>query len=158
MRKIFLTLLFSAFGASCFAQGIANSPQNPTAYTQNTDEPKYKISETDMKILVRQLNNIEQCIFPSLGNPGYQKIYDSWSTAENMTMFYFQQNLLRDLIGEQNALMIETDPASEKYFVQMHEKHNNQNANVDKERCEEFKPTYAQIKQRIEVSIPQVYK
>ncbi|WP_405200822.1 DUF5358 family protein [Actinobacillus pleuropneumoniae] len=118
----------------------------------------YKISETDIKILIRQLNNIEQCIFPDLAKPDYQKIYDNWSVAENMTMFYFQQNLLTELIGEQNAQFIEKDKLSRQYFEQMHEKYNHQKASVDKSRCEDFKPIYAQIKQRIEYSIPQVYK
>ncbi|VTR25110.1 Uncharacterised protein [Actinobacillus pleuropneumoniae] len=75
-----------------------------------------------------------------------------------MTMFYFQQNLLTELIGEQNAQFIEKDKLSRQYFEQMHEKYNHQKASVDKSRCEDFKPIYAQIKQRIEYSIPQVYK
>ena len=151
MRKILFTFACTAL---CHT-GFANSAENSTAYTE---QAKYKISETDVKILIRQLNNIEQCIFPDLAKPDYQKIYDNWSVAENMTMFYFQQNLLKELIGEQNAQVIEKDKLSHKYFEQMHDKYNHQKANVDKSRCEEFKPIYAQIKQQIEYSIPQVYK
>ncbi len=151
MRKILFTLACTAL---CHT-GFANSAENSTAYTE---QAKYKISETDVKILIRQLNNIEQCIFPDLAKPDYQKIYDNWSVAENMTMFYFQQNLLKELIGEQNAQVIEKDKLSRQYFEQIHDKYNHQKANVDKSRCEEFKPIYAQIKQQIEYSIPQVYK
>ncbi|KIE92492.1 hypothetical protein AP518_00472 [Actinobacillus pleuropneumoniae] len=151
MRKILFTLVCATLAHT----GFANSAENLTAYTEQV---KYKISETDIKILIRQLNNIEQCIFPDLAKPDYQKIYDNWSVAENMTMFYFQQNLLTELIGEQNAQFIEKDKLSRQYFEQMHEKYNHQKASVDKSRCEDFKPIYAQIKQRIEYSIPQVYK
>lgn len=151
MRKILFTLVCATLAHTDFA----NSAENSTAYTEQV---KYKISETDIKILIRQLNNIEQCIFPDLAKPDYQKIYDNWSVAENMTMFYFQQNLLTELIGEQNAQFIEKDKLSRQYFEQMHEKYNHQKASVDKSRCEDFKPIYAQIKQRIEYSIPQVYK
>ncbi|VEI45255.1 Uncharacterised protein [Actinobacillus equuli] len=73
------------------------------------------------KNLVRQLNNIEQCLFPDLAKPNYQQIYDNWSVAESMTMLYFQQNLLKELIGEQNAQFIEKDEPSRLYFEQMHE-------------------------------------
>jgi len=151
MRKVLLTLLCIILCQTAFA----NTEENPTAIQEAA---KYKISATDMKILIRQLNNIEQCIFPDLAKPNYQQIYDSWSVAENMTMFYFQQNLLKELIGEKNAQFIENDESSRLYFEQMHKKYNHQTANVDKSRCEDFKPIYAQIKQRIESSIPQVYK
>lgn len=151
MRKTLFTLICAALCHTSFA----NSAENPTAYTEHA---KYKISATDIKILVRQLNNIEQCLFPDLAKPNYQQIYDNWSVAESMTMLYFQQNLLKELIGEQNAQFIEKDEPSRLYFEQMHEKYNHQKANVDKSRCEDFKPVYAQIKQQIEYSIPQVYK
>ncbi|WGE32885.1 DUF5358 family protein [Actinobacillus genomosp. 2] len=151
MQKILFTLLCTTLCHTAFA----NTTENLTAAPE---QAKYKISETDVKILIRQLNNIEQCIFPGLAKSDYQKIYDNWSVSENMTMFYFQQNLLKDLIGEQNTQLIEKDKGSRHYFEQMHEKYNHQKANVDKSRCEDFKPIYAQIKQRIESSIPQIYK
>lgn len=151
MRKILFTLVCATLCHTHFANASESS-------NASTEHAKYKISSIDIKILVRQLNNIEQCLFPDLAKSNYQKIYDNWSVSESMTMLYFQQNLLKELVGEQNAQFIEKDEASRLYFEQMHEKYNHQKANVDQARCEDFKPIYAQIKQQIEYTIPQVYK
>lgn len=140
LRKAFIALLLSS--SSVFA----NNSENLTAY----DEPKYKISELDVKILIRQLNNIEQCIYPELDKPGYQKIYENWSRTEYLTMQYFEQQILNDLIGRKNLLVMLDDKPSMNYFYQLHTKLNHQKANVDKEKCSTFKPIYQEVYQRVQ--------
>lgn len=66
-----------------------------------------------------------------------------------MAMYYFQESILNDLIGTQNFHTLNTDPASKYYFNWLHGKLNNQIAHVDKERCEEFKPLYKRVKERL---------
>ncbi|MDD0822933.1 DUF5358 family protein [Mannheimia sp. AT1] len=139
------------FGTSC---AFASNPENSTALS----EPQYKISEIDMKILIRQLNNIEQCIYPDLAKPDYKKIYDSWSVTENLTMQYFERQILKELLGEENSQIMLTDESSMNYFYSLHQKLNHQKANVDKERCEAFKPRYKEIYQRVQNTLPKVYR
>ncbi|MFA9487890.1 MULTISPECIES: DUF5358 family protein [unclassified Mannheimia] len=107
------------------------------------------MSELDVKILVRQLNNIEQCIYPALAKPDYQKIYANWNMAEHLTMQYFEQQVLNELLGRENFLTMQNDKASMEYFHQQHHKFNHQEANVDQEKCNAFKPTYREIYQRM---------
>lgn len=148
LKKSLIVLLI---GAHC---AFANNPDNSTAL----DEPKYKISEMDMKILIRQLNNIEQCIYPDLAKPDYHKIYESWGVAENLTMQYFEAQVLKEILGPQNYQIMQEDKASMRYFNLQHQKLNHQKANVDKERCEAFKPKYKEIYQRVQNMLPKVYK
>lgn len=155
MRKLFIALLLIFYSSLSWAEvavtlsGNATSKSSEPAPSTFSPVVQYKISETDMKILIRQLNNIEQCIFPALAKPNYQKIYDSWSDDEQMAMYYFQESILNDLIGTQNFHTLNTDPASKYYFNWLHGKLNNQIAHVDKERCEEFKPLYKRVKERL---------
>ncbi|AAP96056.1 hypothetical protein A6046_08285 [[Haemophilus] ducreyi] len=160
MFKVFSTIFINIISISTFAQ---MSPANSSEMTNQspniiTSEPKYKISATDTKILIRQLNNIEQCLFPELAGPNHQNIYNEWPVLENITMDYFQSNILKELIGAENLETIEQDAASQAYFENLYEQYNHQIANVDKARCENFKPIYQEIKQRISTSIPQIYK
>lgn len=148
LKKAIIAALF------CGTTAFANNLENSTASTL----PKYKISDMDMKILIRQLNNIEQCIYPDLAKPDYKKIYENWSVVENMTMHYFERQMLKELLGEQNFAIMQEDKASMNYFNLQHQKLNHQKANVDKERCEAFKPTYQEIYQRVQSTLPQVYK
>lgn len=149
MLKKALIILF--LGAN---SAFANNPENPTAL----DEPKYKISDMDMKILIRQLNNIEQCIYPDLAKPNYKKIYENWSVAENLTMQYFEDQILRELIGNENHQLMKADKSSMYYFNVLHQKLNHQKANVDKEKCEAFKPRYKYVYQQVQNALPKVYK
>lgn len=128
---------------------FANEMENSTAYR----EPKYKISEIDMKILIRQLNNIEQCIYPDLSKPGYQTIYANWSLAESLTMQYFEHQVLKELIGEKHFKLLQDDKLSSDYFNALHRQLNHQKANVDKELCEDFKPKYHAIHQKMQAAI-----
>ncbi|HGO5814347.1 TPA: DUF5358 family protein [Mannheimia haemolytica] len=136
------------------ATAFANNLENSTASTL----PKYQISDMDMKILIRQLNNIEQCIYPDLAKPDYKKIYENWSVAENMTMHYFERQILQELLGQKNFTLMQEDKASMDYFNLLHKKLNHQQANVDKERCDAFKSTYQEIYQRVQNTLPKVYK
>lgn len=137
-----------------FNFAFANSLDNSAAL----NEPKYKISDVDMQILIRHLNNIEQCIYPDLSGPDYQKIYDSWTLTENLTMQYFEFQMLKELLGEENFNLMQGDAASMNYFTELHKKLNHQKANVDKERCEAFKPSYQKIYQRVQEVLPKVVK
>lgn len=148
MKKALLVLLFTTHFA------FANNPENLTAST----EPKYKISDMDMKILIRQLNNIEQCIYPDLAKPDYQKIYDSWTTVESFTMQYFEQRILQELLGEQHFKLMKEDKPSMDYFNSLHGKLNHQKANVDKERCEAFKPNYEHVYKQIKSALSKNHK
>ncbi|MBF4101997.1 hypothetical protein INT82_13430 [Mannheimia haemolytica] len=125
---------------------LANNLQNITAST----EPKYKISEIDVRILIRQLNNIEQCIYPELAKPGYQQIYANWNLAENLTMQYFEYQLLKELLGEENQKLMQNDTLSTEYFHLLHSRLNHQKANVDPEKCDTFKPRYKEIYKSME--------
>lgn len=148
LKKALIVLLFS----SSFA--FANNLDNSTAY----NEPKYKISELDVKILIRQLNNIEQCIYPDLAKPDYQKIYDNWNVAEHLTMQYFEQRVLNDLLGRENFLTMQNDKASMEYFHLQHNRLNHQEANVDQEKCDAFKPTYQEMHQRMQNALAEQKK
>ncbi|AHG79407.1 hypothetical protein X875_7890 [Mannheimia varigena USDA-ARS-USMARC-1388] len=148
LKKALIVLLFS----SSFA--FANNLENLTAY----NEPKYKISELDVKILIRQLNNLEQCIYPDLAKPDYQKIYDNWNVAEHLTIQYFEQRVLNDLLGREDFLAMQNDKASIEYFHQQHHKLNHQKANVDQEKCDAFKPTYQEMYQRMQNALAEQQK
>lgn len=140
-----LSIIFCVYSSVSFANNLENS----TALI----EPKYKISETDVKILIRQLNNIEQCIYPDLAKPGYQKIYANWDLAENLTMQYFEFQLLKELLGEDNHKLMQNDNPSTEYFHLLHSQLNHQKANVDQEKCDAFKPRYKEIYQSMKNAI-----
>lgn len=137
-----LSIIFCVYSSVSFA----NNLQNITAST----EPKYKISEIDVRILIRQLNNIEQCIYPELAKPGYQQIYANWNLAENLTMQYFEYQLLKELLGEENQKLMQNDTLSTEYFHLLHSRLNHQKANVDPEKCDAFKPRYKEIYKSME--------
>ncbi|HHW7566856.1 TPA: DUF5358 family protein [Mannheimia haemolytica] len=137
-----LSIIFCVYSSVSFA----NNLQNITASTQ----PKYKISEIDVRILIRQLNNIEQCIYPELAKPGYQQIYANWNLAENLTMQYFEYQLLKELLGEENQKLMQNDTLSTEYFHLLHSRLNHQKANVDPEKCAAFKPRYKEIYKSME--------
>ncbi|QLB18763.1 DUF5358 family protein [Mannheimia granulomatis] len=148
LKKVLVILLL------CSNLVFANDPENTTAST----EPKYKISDMDMKIFIRQLNNIEQCIYPDLGKHNYKEIYSKWSVAETLTIQYFEHQILKELLGEKHFNMMQTDDSSMNYFNLLHTKLNHQKANVDKELCEDFKLTYQDVYTRVQNTLPKVYK
>ena len=113
------------------------------AYASVEPQLAYKVSDTDIKIYVRQVNNIEQCIFPELGKEGYAQIYQHWTLEDRIVMELYSNQMLKDLIGEDNYKLWRSDPASKNYFAERHAKFNHQKANVDETRCEEFKKEYA---------------
>lgn len=151
MFKKYLFPLLLTFSASVFAETAPTSGQ--------ISEPKYKLSDTDAKIWIRQVNNVEQCIFPDLAKPGYEKIYEKWTTAESLTMRLFQRILLRELIGVENDEIIDADPASSAYLNEQVKKFNHQRANVNPEQCEEYlKPRYKALLEYVENELPKVYR
>lgn len=118
------------------------------------DAPKYKISDTEMKIFVRYMNNIEQCIFPELtDNPTPEKIYNKWSKEDEVTMFYFETRLLEEIIGKEKLDILKSDKASDNYFNSQHQKFNHQIASVDKDKCKKFKPEYERVLALIKQSL-----
>ncbi|MDW0618169.1 DUF5358 family protein [Mannheimia haemolytica] len=100
--------------------------------------------------MIRQLNNIEQCIYPELAKPGYQQIYANWNLAENLTVQYFEYQLLKELLGEENQKLMQNDTLSTEYFHLLHSRLNHQKANVDPEKCDTFKPRYKEIYKSME--------
>ncbi|WP_373818785.1 DUF5358 family protein [Glaesserella sp.] len=106
--------------------------------------PAYRISDTDVKILIRQMNNIEQCIYPELGKEGYEKIYENWKLEDTFAMRFYQDKILESLIGLENFAIWMQDKASQDFFFNKVNQFNHQVANVDPERCEEFKLEYQQ--------------
>lgn len=108
----------------------------------------YPISDIDVKIFIRQMNNIEQCIYPELGKPNAEQIYQSWSEADRMVMHHYQDIMLESLIGRENFLLFRADQASQVLFEQKINRFNHQNANVSPELCAEFKQEYAKKKVR----------
>lgn len=134
MKKI-ATLLFASFPL------WANANTTPAA-----DEPKYKISETDMKILIRQMNSLEQCIFPELATGDTEKIYESWSKYDKYLMLEYTKFYLKELIGEQNMLIVTNEPHSVRYFHDLHRKLNHNNADLDQQKCDSYvKPQYQKM-------------
>lgn len=107
-----------------------------------------------MQIFVRYMNAIEQCIFPELtDNPNPQPIYDSWQQVDQFTMYYFQQQLLAEIVGREKAELIQSDKPSKAYFEQQHDKFNHQKAHLDPEKCKRFKGGYQYVKRQISQSL-----
>lgn len=121
-------------------------------------QPAYLISDIDVKIFIRQMNNIEQCIYPSLGQEEYRKIYQNWPLEDRAAMQYYQNIMLSGLIGAENFQRFRNDELSTQIFHQKIELFNHQNANVSQERCTEFRKEYAQIRTKVQQKIKQGQK
>lgn len=118
-------------------------------------QPAYLISDIDVKIFIRQMNNIEQCIYPDLGKQEHQKIYQNWPLEDRAAMQYYQNIMLTSLIGAENFKRFRADELSTQFFQQKIEQFNHQNANVSQERCTEFRKEYAQIRSKAQQRIQQ---
>lgn len=120
-------------------------------------QPAYLVSDIDVKIFIRQMNNIEQCIYPDLANAEHRQIYQNWPIEDRATMQYYQNIMLTSLIGEENFKRFRSDELSSQIFHQKIEQFNHQRANVSQERCSEFRKEYAQMRAKAQKTIQQAY-
>lgn len=110
-------------------------------------QPKYKISDEDMKEILLKVNNAEQCIHPELATLTYEeaqkKVYRKYSQAERLVWDrYVIPKTTIDVIGERDASILFNDPASLQYTSEKHNKLNNQIANVNPTECKAFKKEF----------------
>ncbi|WP_279432608.1 DUF5358 family protein [Nicoletella semolina] len=108
------------------------------------------MSDTDIQIFIRQMNNIEQCIFPELGQKNYQQVYNSLTEKDRLLMRYYREKVLEDLISLENIIKIAQDPESRDYFSKQVNKFNHQRASVSPELCDKFKIEYQQKYQQVQ--------
>ncbi len=145
-KKIPLTMLAILFFSS------------PVMATENyvlAEPPAYQVSDTDVKILIRQMNNIEQCIYPELASQDAKNVYMKWLPEDLLAMRFYQDRLLEHLIGEQNFIVWKQDQTSQDFFYQKVDRFNHQVANVDAELCEAFKIDYRQKREQAQALLQQ---
>ncbi|WP_324682333.1 DUF5358 family protein [Bibersteinia trehalosi] len=138
MKKI--ALITTALLAACSSE-----------LDQKYPNAKYKISNSQMKEYVLQMNNAEQCIHPNLAGLSYEQaqaqVYSKYSELEQFVWNYgVVPKVLEKIIGEQNAkTILADDEASQHYFFDKLEKFNHQNANVNARECEKFKMAFSDM-------------
>ncbi|MBV7388722.1 DUF5358 domain-containing protein [Pasteurellaceae bacterium TAE3-ERU1] len=126
----------SAYVLSAFMVSACGSISHP--------EPKYKVTEEEIKQFILIGNNKEQCIHPELKGLTYkqaeQKVYRKRTDAEgylwNKKVFF---ETAVEVLGESKVKLINTDPYSQQYFANMYNKFNNLIANVNHAECQAFK-------------------
>lgn len=120
-------------------------------------KPAYKISDIDMKIFFLRTNNLEHCIYPQLKGLNFEQashaVYSKWSKAESLAMFKFHADNIRSIIGEHNARLIASDPASQQYFQKKFSQMDRNITNVDKKKCDDFKKVYYAEVRKMEENI-----
>lgn len=138
MKKI--ALIATAFLAACSSE-----------LDQKYPDAQYKISNSQMKEYVLQMNNAEQCIYPNLAGLSYEQaqdqVYSKYSELEQFVWHYgVRPKVLEKIIGEQNTKTIfVVDAASQNYFFDKLDKFNHQNANVNVRECEKFKMEFSDM-------------
>lgn len=95
MKKI--ALIATALLAACSSE-----------LDQKYPHAKYKISNSQMKEYVLQMNNAEQCIHPNLAGLSYEQaqaqVYSKYSELEQFVWNYgVVPKVLEKIIGKQNA-------------------------------------------------------
>ncbi|WP_118878931.1 DUF5358 family protein [Haemophilus haemolyticus] len=117
-----------------------------SSYQFIPQQPKYKISDEDMKEVVSVINKLEHCIHPELKGltleDADRKVYRKYSQEERILWNNAQLNTIVKVIGERDSRIIANDPASQAYFSEQHKKFNNNIANVDVNECKAFKRDY----------------
>ena len=111
----------------------------------NYPNAKYKITDKEVKKYILELNNREQCIYPQLAELSYEEaeaqVYSKQSDAEKKTWDYMSNRLLSEIIGD-NYAFLEQDEDSANYFIEKHNRLNNQKAKVDPKSCALFKEDF----------------
>lgn len=114
------------------------------SFGYRTTEPKYKITEGEMKRFVLIGNNKEQCIHPELKGLTFEQaekqVYSKRTDAEKYLWnkkIAFETFI--EVLGEYKANIIYSDIYSQQYFNNMYSKFNNQIANIDQAECSAFK-------------------
>lgn len=138
MKKI--ALIATAFLAACSSE-----------LDQKYPDAQYKISNSQMKEYVLQMNNAEQCIHPNLAGLTYEQaevqVYSKYSVLEQFVWHYgVRPKVLEKIIGEQNTkAILFDDEASQNYFFDKLDKFNHQNAKVNVRECEQFKMEFSDM-------------
>lgn len=118
---------------------------------QKYPDAQYKISNSQMKEYVLQMNNAEQCIYPNLAGLSYEQaqdqVYSKYSELEQFVWNYgVMPKVLEKIIGEQNTkAILFDDEASQNYFFDKLDKFNHQNAKVNVRECEKFKMEFSDM-------------
>ncbi|OOF86221.1 DUF5358 family protein [Rodentibacter ratti] len=111
-----------------------------------SSEPKFKISEEQMKAFILEGNNIEQCIYPKLKGLSFteatHKVYNKMTPIELYVIGKLRAKKLKEIIGEKNYSLGSNDQLSENYFLQMFNRLNNQIANINSKECNQLKKEY----------------
>ncbi|MEG9488522.1 DUF5358 family protein [Mannheimia indoligenes] len=107
----------------------------------------YKISDKDMKQVILEHNNIEQCIYPKLKGLSYEEatsqVYNKMSEAEHLVMNdYFYPKSIAKVIGIENTEKLLNDYYSREYAATQQAKFNNQIANINPEECKSIKAEF----------------
>ncbi|MFA9499312.1 DUF5358 family protein [Mannheimia sp. E30BD] len=132
--KIGLLIMSSAILSACTNNSLYNS-------LLTSSEPKYKISDEDIKKWIIEGNKIEQCIFnKEYRNNDFSKLTKIEQALHNKEVYL---NTLISVIGENNVQIISSDPASQRYIEQQLQKFNHsESAKFDKKWCQDVKRNY----------------
>lgn len=117
-----------------------------------SSEPKFKISDKQMKQFILERNNIEQCIYPQLQNSSnaQNEVYKKQSNAERLAMEPLLRDKLRVIIGEKNFFIWERDKASQEYLSEKQRLLSNNISKIDPKECEIIKQDFPKIKEHFE--------
>lgn len=117
--------------------------------------PKYKLSDSDAKQLVIEINKFDQCLFADR-----YKAKDSYRSEEEVFLgrTYFSE-ILSTIIGQNNVIIIQNDVLSQKYATEQFNKfNNNRPVSFNKEWCEELKVKYKILKTKLHKEKEQISK
>lgn len=123
-------------------------------------EPLYKISDSDIKAVINQMNKYEQCVYPEIreanGDPKkLEQIYAKLEmdkgyllTVEDIFMMNLKADVLPKIIGKSNTELLLSDRESLDLFIFKHETFNH--SNPADEMTDSELVTCLELKQAIE--------
>lgn len=113
-----------------------------------SSEPLYKISDQEMKLWIAESNKHEKCIYPQLKglslDEAHKQVYDKLSKEEHMALGKMHFSILPNIIGENAAVILSSDKASQDYLDKKYKEFNNNN-NTDElpaKQCLELKKLF----------------
>ncbi|MGQ8821029.1 DUF5358 family protein [Bibersteinia trehalosi] len=123
-------------------------------------EPKYKISDDDMKKIIVQMNKYEQCVYPEIKDASdeeLEKIYAKWDekssiySISDIFNMVLALDVMPSIIGKENTELLLEDLESMDYFSKQHEKFNHSNPSdkmTDEElvKCLELRQSIGKLK------------
>lgn len=113
----------------------------------SSSTPKYQITNEQFQYILLSQNNVEQCIYPQLQGLSYaeaeREVYSRQSPAEKFVLAKYLDDIVRFTIGDIQYGIFISDEASQKYFNDMHKKHNHQLATgMNYQECEVLKARF----------------